>query len=75
MFGPPGSSPATGNIFQTTAPPHHPGAKLFRPANLDRQVNRSRLLEEFRANRFPHLQLRDLANHIVEFAQDQHGSR
>ncbi|TGZ42708.1 Maternal protein pumilio [Temnothorax longispinosus] len=36
---------------------------------------RSRLLEDFRNNRFPSLQLRDLANHIVEFSQDQHGSR
>ncbi|KAF4519151.1 hypothetical protein B566_EDAN008213 [Ephemera danica] len=36
---------------------------------------RSRLLEDFRNNRFPNLQLRDLANHIVEFSQDQHGSR
>ena len=26
-------------------------------------------------NRFPSLQLRDLAHHIVEFSQDQHGSR
>jgi pumilio RNA-binding family len=30
---------------------------------------------ERRNNRFPSLQLRDLANHIVEFSQDQHGSR
>ena len=29
----------------------------------------------FRNNRYPNLQLRDLANHIVEFSQDQHGSR
>ncbi|XP_015438567.1 PREDICTED: pumilio homolog 2 isoform X1 [Dufourea novaeangliae] len=36
---------------------------------------RSRLLEDFRNNRFPNLQLRDLVNHIVEFSQDQHGSR
>nr|XP_023690481.1 pumilio homolog 2 [Paramormyrops kingsleyae] len=36
---------------------------------------RSRLLEDFRNNRFPNLQLRDLAGHIVEFSQDQHGSR
>lgn len=36
---------------------------------------RSRLLEDFRNNRFPNLQLRDLTNHIVEFSQDQHGSR
>lgn len=28
-----------------------------------------------RNNRFPSLGLRDLANHIVEFSQDQHGSR
>lgn len=38
-------------------------------------TGRSRLLEDFRNNRFPNLQLRDLANHIVEFSQDQHGSR
>lgn len=36
---------------------------------------RSRLLEEFRNQRYPNLQLRDLSNHIVEFSQDQHGSR
>ncbi|KAG0729790.1 Pumilio 2 [Chionoecetes opilio] len=35
----------------------------------------AKLLEDFRNNRFPNLQLRDLANHIVEFSQDQHGSR
>lgn len=37
--------------------------------------NRSRLLEDFRNSRYPNLQLRDLTNHIVEFSQDQHGSR
>ncbi|THD25097.1 Maternal protein pumilio [Fasciola hepatica] len=36
---------------------------------------RSRLLEEFRNARLPYLTLRDLTNHIVEFAQDQYGSR
>uniref|UniRef100_A0AAY4AZS9 PUM-HD domain-containing protein n=1 Tax=Denticeps clupeoides TaxID=299321 RepID=A0AAY4AZS9_9TELE len=36
---------------------------------------RSRLLEDFRNNRFPNLQLRDLPGHMVEFSQDQHGSR
>ncbi|XP_065350272.1 pumilio homolog 2 isoform X3 [Cloeon dipterum] len=36
---------------------------------------RSRLLEDFRNNRFPNLSLRDLSQHIVEFSQDQHGSR
>ncbi|VDK52678.1 unnamed protein product [Anisakis simplex] len=40
----------------------------------DRQ-NRSHLLDDFRNNRNPHLQLSDLGSHVVEFAQDQHGSR
>ncbi|KAF3833829.1 hypothetical protein F7725_025033 [Dissostichus mawsoni] len=35
---------------------------------------RSRLLEDFRNNRYPNLQLRDIAGHIMEFSQDQHGS-
>ncbi|BFF88849.1 maternal protein pumilio [Drosophila madeirensis] len=39
------------------------------------QPGRSRLLEDFRNQRYPNLQLRDLLNHIVEFSQDQHGSR
>eukprot|EP00095_Tigriopus_kingsejongensis_P004304 snap_masked-scaffold346_size200932-processed-gene-1.3 protein:Tk04304 transcript:snap_masked-scaffold346_size200932-processed-gene-1.3-mRNA-1 annotation:"hypothetical protein DAPPUDRAFT_308458" len=38
-------------------------------------ANRSRLLEDFRNNRFPNMQLRDISNHVVEFSQDQHGSR
>jgi len=44
-------------------------------SSVDKNSNRSRLLEDFRNNRYPNLQLRDLANHIVEFSQDQHGSR
>ena len=40
-----------------------------------KETGRSRLLEDFRNNRYPNIQLRDLANHIVEFSQDQHGSR
>lgn len=43
--------------------------------SLDRPPGRSRLLEDFRNQRYPNLQLRDLTNHIVEFSQDQHGSR
>lgn len=41
----------------------------------DKVPGRSRLLEDFRNQRYPNLQLRDLTNHIVEFSQDQHGSR
>jgi len=44
-------------------------------SSIDKNSNRSRLLEDFRNNRYPNLQLRDLTNHIVEFSQDQHGSR
>ena len=29
----------------------------------------------YRNNRYPNIQLRDLTNHVVEFSQDQHGSR
>ncbi len=44
-------------------------------ASMEKPSGRSRLLEDFRNNRFPNLQLRDLTNHMVEFSQDQHGSR
>jgi len=44
-------------------------------AGSEKSVNRSRLLEDFRTNRQPHLQLRDIVNHFVEFSMDQHGSR
>lgn len=38
-------------------------------------LGRSRLLEEFRNSRAPGLQLKELSRHIVEFSQDQYGSR
>ncbi|CAJ0935557.1 unnamed protein product, partial [Mesorhabditis belari] len=38
-------------------------------------VLRSSILDDFRNNRSPHLSLTDIGNHVVEFAQDQHGSR
>ncbi|ESO85977.1 hypothetical protein LOTGIDRAFT_220913 [Lottia gigantea] len=65
-------SPANG-LFGNTS--------LFQNRNmasrsLSKEVTgRSRLLEDFRNNRIPNLQLKDLVNHVVEFSQDQHGSR
>lgn len=48
----------------------------FFSASMSKEVTgRSRLLEDFRNNRIPNLQLKDLTNHVVEFSQDQHGSR
>lgn len=38
-------------------------------------ISRSRLLEEFRNSRAPGLQLKELMGYIVEFSQDQYGSR
>ena len=51
--------------------------RLFpKNASLSKEgTSRSRLLEDFRNNRIPNLQLKDLVNHVVEFSQDQHGSR
>ncbi|XGW35276.1 hypothetical protein V3C99_018915 [Haemonchus contortus] len=40
-----------------------------------RQPNRSHLLDDFRNNRTPQLQITDIISHVVEFAKDQHGSR
>ncbi|KAL8572583.1 hypothetical protein ACOMHN_017217 [Nucella lapillus] len=56
------------NMFQPRVAP--------RSASLSKEVTgRSRLLEDFRNNRIPNLQLKDLYQHVVEFSQDQHGSR
>lgn len=52
-----------------------PAATTQASAIGDKAPGRSRLLEDFRNQRYPNLQLRDLTNHIVEFSQDQHGSR
>jgi len=50
--------------------------QLQRSGSVDKSATgRSKLLEDFRNNRYSNLQLRDLTNHIVEFSQDQHGSR
>lgn len=52
-----------------------PGQATTNGASMEAGKGRSKLLEDFRNQRHPNLQLRDLANHIVEFSQDQHGSR
>ncbi|XP_077151697.1 pumilio homolog 1 isoform X15 [Ranitomeya variabilis] len=58
-----------------------PGSTLFPSSRLRYGMSdvmpsgRSRLLEDFRNNRYPNLQLREIAGHIMEFSQDQHGSR
>ncbi|RWS29703.1 pumilio 2-like isoform X1 [Leptotrombidium deliense] len=49
--------------------------RKYSSSSVDKSTGRSRLLEDFRNNRYPNLQLRDLTEHIVEFSQDQHGSR
>lgn len=73
-----GSSNSLFSKIPGTVPVTVSAAVASRPATattLDRTSGRSRLLEDFRNQRFPNLQLRDLTNHIVEFSQDQHGSR
>ncbi|CAG7835810.1 unnamed protein product [Allacma fusca] len=59
-------------VFDPTNPMF---TKLARAAIPEKTSPRSRLLDEFKNNRFPNLQLRDLTNCIVDFAQDQYGSR
>lgn len=66
----PGTVPVT-----VSAAPGVPSTRSTTATTLDRSSGRSRLLEDFRNQRYPNLQLRDLTNHIVEFSQDQHGSR
>ncbi|KAK3511676.1 hypothetical protein QTP70_014556 [Hemibagrus guttatus] len=58
-----------------------PSSQLFPSSRLRYSMSdvmpsgRSRLLEDFRNNRYPNLQLREIAGHVMEFSQDQHGSR
>lgn len=66
----PGTVPVT-----VSAAPGATATRSTTATTLDRSSGRSRLLEDFRNQRYPNLQLRDLTNHIVEFSQDQHGSR
>uniref|UniRef100_A0A4W3KB20 Pumilio homolog 1 n=1 Tax=Callorhinchus milii TaxID=7868 RepID=A0A4W3KB20_CALMI len=65
---------STSSLFSSSS-------QLFPPSRLRYSMSdvmpsgRSRLLEDFRNNRYPNLQLREIAGHIMEFSQDQHGSR
>ncbi|XP_031626222.1 maternal protein pumilio-like isoform X2 [Contarinia nasturtii] len=67
--------PGTVPVTVSTVAPGASTTRSTTATTLDRSSGRSRLLEDFRNQRYPNLQLRDLTNHIVEFSQDQHGSR
>lgn len=57
-------------------PPKLPNGAQVGIANKDQiGSGRSQLLEDFRNNLASNLQLKDLVGHLVEFSQDQHGSR
>ncbi|ORX55084.1 ARM repeat-containing protein [Hesseltinella vesiculosa] len=61
---------AVHNHPHPSQPPHHT------PTSQDLALNiRSPLLEEFRNSKNKKYELKDIANHIVEFSGDQHGSR
>ncbi|XP_055605408.1 maternal protein pumilio [Uranotaenia lowii] len=68
-------SKISGSVVRPTTAAAAVAAVAAAAPGLDRPPGRSRLLEDFRNQRYPNLQLRDLTNHIVEFSQDQHGSR
>ncbi|XP_063771398.1 pumilio homolog 2 isoform X3 [Pseudophryne corroboree] len=68
-------SAASGSSFFSSSSQLFPPSRLRYNRSDIMPSGRSRLLEDFRNNRFPSLQLRDLIGHIVEFSQDQHGSR
>ncbi|XP_051469463.1 pumilio homolog 2 isoform X5 [Apus apus] len=68
------SAASTSSLFSSTSQLFPPSRLRYNRSDI-MPSGRSRLLEDFRNNRFPNLQLRDLVGHIVEFSQDQHGSR
>ncbi|XP_076803881.1 pumilio homolog 1-like isoform X1 [Clavelina lepadiformis] len=57
------------------------GSSLFPPTRIRpikdtmMTAGRSKLLDDFRNNRLSNPLLHELVNHVVEFSQDQHGSR
>ncbi|XP_029415062.1 pumilio homolog 2 isoform X4 [Nannospalax galili] len=68
------SASSTCSLFSSSSQLFPPSRLRYNRSDI-MPSGRSRLLEDFRNNRFPNLQLRDLIGHIVEFSQDQHGSR
>ncbi|XP_024603567.1 pumilio homolog 2 isoform X6 [Balaenoptera ricei] len=68
------SASGTSSLFSSSSQLFPPSRLRYNRSDI-MPSGRSRLLEDFRNNRFPNLQLRDLIGHIVEFSQDQHGSR
>ncbi|XP_032070174.1 pumilio homolog 2 isoform X9 [Thamnophis elegans] len=68
------SAANTSSLFSSSSQLFPPSRLRYNRSDI-MPSGRSRLLEDFRNNRFPNLQLRDLVGHIVEFSRDQHGSR
>ncbi|XP_031734230.1 pumilio homolog 2 isoform X2 [Anarrhichthys ocellatus] len=68
------STGGTSSLFNSSSQLFPPSRPRYSRSDV-MPSGRSRLLEDFRNNRFPNLQLRDLPGHMVEFSQDQHGSR
>ncbi|XP_029794103.1 pumilio homolog 2 isoform X6 [Suricata suricatta] len=68
------SASSTSSLFSSSSQLFPPSRLRYNRSDI-MPSGRSRLLEDFRNNRFPNLQLRDLIGHIIEFSQDQHGSR
>jgi len=64
------------NVFGSTGSSLFPPTRIRPPNSKEVLVpGRSKLLDDFRNNRLPNPQLHELVSHIVEFSQDQHGSR